>query len=180
MAGYKLIIISGIDGKFDEYDDSIGCFLPFSDIIKIPYRRQVSFLENISHFKNILWEYSDNICLFGWSIGAVALAFLSDVSNVTKIIMVNGFYRRSDVLSRRNIECDEEICICSSPETSAEVTIVVGEQDDKIPSSESRKILKYLEYRSPKFISCENAKHNLSSFPKGFLAEIINSQIAKI
>ena len=46
--------------------------------------------------------------------------------------------------------------------------------DDKIPYNESEKIVKYYNLNSDEIIYVSEARHNISSFPKGLLAKIIN------
>lgn len=63
--------------------------------------------------------------------------FLADSENVDSVVMINPFYKRSEVLKLRNIYCDEEVCIENTTKQPVNYVIIAGVQDDKIPYTES-------------------------------------------
>ena len=93
------------------------------------------------------------------------------------VILINAFYKRSDILNQRNIYCDEEVCFTMLKKTNKKIILICGEKDDKIPSRESRKIQEFYNSSKISLYSFPNAEHNLSSFPKGEIARIINKII---
>lgn len=174
MDGYNIIVISGIDGSFMEYDSTIEKILNCRNCVKISYDRSLTFIQNIEFMRKIIDKINMKCVIVGWSIGAVASAFLADCTNVTSVVLINPFFRRSDILKRRNISCEEEVTILSTKKQAVKYTIITGMLDDKIPYNESEKIVKYYNLNSDEIIYVSEARHNISSFPKGLLAKIIN------
>lgn len=178
MDGYnQLIVISGIDGDFKEFTSFIEPDINFKDCIKIQYDRSIKFVQNIKNIKKIIDNIEKKCYIIGWSIGAVAAAFLASCENVDIVFMINPFYKRSELLSRRNIFCDEEIDIGTTTPQPVKYIIISGIQDDKIPYQESLKIAKYYNLAFENLHLIENAKHNLVSFPVGKIADIINRNL---
>ena len=175
MDGYELIVISGIDGNFTDFSNLIEPSIFCNDSIKISYDSTISFVQNIKIMRNIISRIENKCFLIGWSIGAVAAAFLADCENVKVVVMINPFYKRSEILKRRNIFCDEEVCISSTIAQPVHYIIITGIQDEKIPYTESLKIAKQYNISSDNIHLINNAKHNLNSFPKGKILEIINN-----
>ena len=178
MVGCKLVIISGIDGDFTEFDSSIGGLLNCRNLLKISYDRTLTFVQNIEVMRLMIEQDYEKCIIVGWSIGAVAAAFLAGCTNVKAIIMINAFFSRSKVLARRNIYCDEEVSISSTTKQLVEYTIIAGKMDDKILYEESERIVNYYNLSSDSFELFPDAKHNLKSFPKGQIANIINRHTA--
>ncbi len=116
--------------------------------------------------------------IVGWSIGAVAAAFLANCNCVDSVIMINAFFSRTKILARRNIVCDEEVNMLSTNKQPIKYTLIAGGLDDKIPYEESLKIVDYYGLSFENFLLYTYAKHNLNSFPKGQLAQIINCHIS--
>lgn len=174
MGGCNLLVISGIDGSFNEFSKSIGYYLNYNQFIRIAYDRSISFVQNIEHMKSRVKKLNVRTVLVGWSIGAVAAAFLANCNCVDSVIMINAFFSRAEVLSRRNITCDEEVTLLSTEKQPIKYTIIAGKLDDKIPYEESLRIVEYYGLSSNNFLLYQNANHNLDSFPNGQLAHIIN------
>lgn len=174
MVGCKLIVISGIDGNLKDFVDYIEPLLKDHSYQTIQYNRILSFKQNIELMRSVIISINQECCLFGWSIGAVAASFLADCENVKVIIMINAFFNRSYVLKLRNILCDEEVSITETKRQEKRYIIIAGKKDDKIPYSESIKIANYYKINAEDTIYCDNAKHNLSSFPKQKIASLIN------
>ena len=177
MDGCKVIALSGINGNFGDFVNCIEPYLNCSDLIKIPYDSSLTFLQNIKIMRNIIDNGNEKYCLIGWSIGAVAATFLSNSINVSSIIMINPFYRRSEILKSRDIPCDEEVCVSSTSKQNIKYTIIAGLGDDKIPYTESLRILEYYNLDKNSLFLIEEAKHELSTFPSDIISEIINNNI---
>lgn len=177
MVGSNLCIISGIDGSFDEFFKTLEPFLKDAITCKISYNRTLSFLENVKLMRRIVTKIDAPCSLLGWSIGAVAACFLSDCFNVKSIIMINPFFDRADVLSKRNIICDEDVKIRKSLYRAKEYLIIRGEKDDKIPPEESEKIVDCFGLDKSKMFSFPNACHSLASFPTLEIVSIIINQL---
>ena len=177
MGGYKLVAISGIDSNFTDFTKLIESYISCNDCLKIPYDRTLTFVQNIEAMRTIIGGIRQKCCLIGWSIGAVAAAFLSDCVNVNIVVMINPFYKRSEILKRRNIFCDEEVCISSTIAQPVLYIIIAGIQDDKIPYTESLKIAKYYNISNAYVYLIEDARHRLDSFPLGKISDIINRYI---
>lgn len=176
MDGCKLVIISGIDGSFAEFNNTIERFLDCRNILKISYDRFLTFIQNVEVMKYKIEQQKEKCIIVGWSIGAVASAFLAECSNIKSIIMINPFFSRSEILARRNIYCDEEVNISSTTKQSVKYTIIAGRLDDKIPYEESKKMVNYYNLGSDCFVLFPDARHNLNSFPERKIANIINWQ----
>ena len=174
MDGYKVIAISGIDGSFLDFSNSVEGGIAVEECLKISYDRSLTFLQNIEVMRSIISKIDRKCCIIGWSIGAVAAAFLADCKNVNTVVMINPFYKRSEVLKLRNIFCDEEVCIETTNEQPVNYVIIAGIQDDKIPYTESLKVANHYNLRKENLYLIENAKHSLDSFPSGLIQEIIN------
>lgn len=174
MDGYNIVAISGIDGNFSDYSNLIESYIPCNGSTKISYDRSLTFVQNVEVMRTIIGRIEHKCCLIGWSIGAVAAAFLAECENVKVVVMINPFYTRSEILKRRNIFCDEEVCVSSTIEQQANYVIISGIQDDKIPYTESLKIAKHYNINNNNIHLIENAKHSLDSFPPGKISEIIN------
>ncbi len=177
MDGCKIIAISGIDGNFSDFINNIEPNLICKDCLKISYDRSLTFLQNIEMTRSIIEKVGQRCCLIGWSIGAVAVAYLSDCINVVSTIMINPFFCRSETLKQRNIFCDEEVCISSTLKQKVRYTIIAGKMDDKIPYSESLRIVEYYHLDSNALFLFDEAKHGLNTFPKESISEIINNII---
>lgn len=177
MDGYNVIAISGIDGSFSDFTNSIECSIAVNDCLKISYDRSLTFLQNIEVMRSIISKTDNKCCLIGWSIGAVAAAFLADSVNVDSVVMINPFYKRSEVLKLRNIYCDEEVCIASTTKQPINYVIITGIQDDKIPYTESLRVAKHYNLSNDNLYLIDNAKHGLDSFPSGIIQEIINKVV---
>lgn len=175
MAGYNIIAISGIDGSFDEFDEFIKPFLFNCKCTKLSYSRGCSFKDNLERFEATIKE-KESICdIVGWSIGGVAAGFLSSLTNVDHVIMINPFFRRSEILRMRNIYCDEEVSLSDvSPGLTTEYILITGRKDNKIPYTESLRIVKHFDLSQDCVNIFENAGHALSSFPMKSIAQIIN------
>jgi hypothetical protein len=177
MDGYKIIAISGIDGNFSDFIKLVEPKLKCKNCLKISYDRSLTFSQNIEIMRAIIRKENEKCCLIGWSIGAVAAVFLSDCLNVEILVMINPFYRRSEVLTRRNIFCDEEVCISSLTKRPIQYVIVSGVNDDKIPYTESFKISKHFKLSTNNLFLIDSAKHSLDSFPLGIISEIVNNYL---
>lgn len=172
MDGYNLFVISGIDGKFDEFNQIENQF-EFS-VSKLCYDRTHSFVDNVQTFRSIIEKSTNDVILLGWSIGAVAAAFLAELEKVKGIVLINAFYDREEVLRKRNISCDEQVTLSSVKDTNKRVYIICGEKDDKIPYTESEKIKNIFSMTNCHFFKFSNARHNLGSFPSMALSDITN------
>ena len=177
MDGCKIIAVSGIDGNFSDFTNNIEPYLDSKDCLKISYDRSLTFMQNIEVMRSIIVKIDQSCCLIGWSIGAVAVAYLSDCENVCSAIMINPFFCRSDILKQRDIFCDEEVCISSTSKQKVKYTIIAGRMDDKIPYSESLKIMEHYQLDLGSLIVFNEAKHGLSTFPVKAIAELINREI---
>lgn len=175
MAGYNVIIISGIDGCFDEFDEFIQPFLSDCECTKLSYNRNCSFKENLQKFVAVIKENESNYDIVGWSIGGVAAGFLLSLPNVKHVIMINPFFRRSEVLRKRNIYCEEEVALSDvSPSLAAKCILIAGKKDNKIPYTESFRIMKHFNLTQDSVNIIDGAGHALSSFPSKNIAQIIN------
>lgn len=177
MDGCKIIAISGIDGNFSDFINYIEPNLDCKINLKISYDRSLTFRQNIQVMRSIIDKSDQKCCLVGWSIGAVAVAFLSDCLNVASTIMINPFFCRSEILKKRNILCDEEVCIFSTSKQNVKYIIIAGKMDDKIPYSESLRIMEHYNLNPNALVLIDEAKHGLSTFPNGTISEIINNVI---
>lgn len=177
MDGCKVIVISGIDGNFLDFINYVEPNLDCENCLKISYDRLRTFPQNIETMRTIIENTNQKCCLVGWSIGAVAVAFLSDCFNVASSILINPFFNRSEVLKQHNIFCDEEVCIASTTKQNVEYTIIAGKMDDKIPYTESIRILNHYNLDPNSLVLINDAKHGLGSFPQGTISEIINNII---
>ena len=61
MDGCKLVIISGIDGSFVEFNDSIERFLVCRNILKISYDRFLTFVQNVEVMKYKIEQQKENL-----------------------------------------------------------------------------------------------------------------------
>lgn len=174
MDGCKLIIVSGIDGGFAEFNNAVEPLLCNQDCLKIPYNKFRTFTQNIGTMRQIINKLTGSLVIVGWSIGAVSAAFLADCKNINSVILINAFFSRSEVLKRRNIQCDEEVTIASTYKQPVNYTIIAGKLDNKIPYVESEKIACHYSLSPERLLIYNEAKHNLCSFPKGSIANIIN------
>ena len=179
MAGYNLFVISGIDGCFDEFDGFYENRLVLKPTQKLQYDRNQTFIENVAKMRQVINSFPKLTpkVIVGWSIGAAAAAFLSDCNSVETCIMINSFYCRKEVLKRRNIECDEDVCLEDSYRLAPCYVIIRGELDDKIPPIHSDRIRAMYPPSVTEFHSFPLAKHNISSFPIEKIASIINNKI---
>lgn len=177
MDGCKLVAISGIDGCFDEFNKTIEVLLNKKDCIKISYNRSISFIQNIKEMRIVINDINENVIVIGWSIGAVAAAFLANCQNIKSVILINAFFSRYEILKRRNIACDEEVTIYETSKQSVNYIIIAGRLDNKIPYTESKKIAHYYKIEPDRLLIFDEAKHNLSSFPKGIIANMINNNM---
>ena len=175
MDGYNIIVISGIDGSFDEFDEFIETFLSDCKCTKLSYNRDCSFKNNLERFEAVIKENKSHCAIVGWSIGGVAAGFLSSLPNVNHVIMINSFFIRSEVLRMRNIYCDEEVSLSNvSPSPSTEYVLLAGRKDNKIPFTESLRIANHFNIPQDRVKIIEGAGHALSSFPYKSIALIIN------
>ena len=175
MAGYNIIVISGIDGCFDEFDEFIQPFLSDCECTKLSYNRNCSFKDNLQRFATVIKENESNYDIVGWSIGGVAAGFLSALPNVKHVIMINPFFRRSEVLRMRNIYCEEEVALSDvSPALATKCIFITGRKDNKIPYTESLRIMKHFNLSQDSVNIIDSAGHALSSFPAKSIAQIIN------
>lgn len=179
MAGCNLIIISGINGSFEEFETFFEESVVVKPKHKLRYDRKISFVDNMTNMRNIINSHEDQVpnILLGWSIGAAAAAFLSDCISVKTCIMINSFYSRQEILERRNIKCDEQVCLESSYKFAPIYVIIRGELDDKIPPEQSDKIFAMYSSTNREMHSFPLAKHNISSFPIEDITKIINDKI---
>lgn len=177
MDGYDLYVISGIDGSFTTYDRCLGRLLKEAPEHQLAYNRTLTFVQNIEIMRKVIQNGNRPCVLLGWSIGAVATFFLSNCDNVHTIISINAFYKRSDILKRRNIPCDEEVCVGDTKKRSINYVLICGVMDDKIPSEESRKIQHHFEIPNNNFFTFPKAKHDIASFPKEELTDIIRKHL---
>lgn len=177
MDGCKLVAISGIDGCFDEFNKTIEVLLIKKNCIKISYNRSISFAQNIKEIRTIINDISGNVIIIGWSIGAVAAAFLADCHNIRSVILINAFFSRYEILKRRNIACDENVTIYETFKQPVNYIIIAGRLDNKIPYTESKRIALYYKIDPDRLLIFDEAKHNLSSFPQGIIANIINNNM---
>ena len=176
MDGFKLLVISGIDGKFHEFvqiEKELGL-----QTVKYSYNRNILFEENLKICRNIIKddENSKYIAL-GWSIGAVLGFFLLEQKSIVSSILINPFFRRSEILLPRGIECEEEVCIADTIKSKKRICIIRGNEDDKIPSIQSDKIFDFYGKENTLLITIEGAKHNLSSFSKDKICLLIKNFI---
>ena len=125
----------------------------------------------------VINDINENVIVIGWSIGAVAAAFLADCKNIKSVILINAFFSRYEILKRRNIACDEEVTIYETSKQSVNYIIIAGRLDNKIPYTESKKIAHYYKIEPDRLLIFDEAKHNLSSFPKGIIANMINNNM---
>ena len=175
MDGYNIIVISGIDGSFDEFDEFIETFLYDSKCTKLSYNRECSFINNLKRFEKVIKENESHCDIVGWSIGGVAAGFLSALPNVNRVIMINSFFIRSEVLRMRNMYCDEEVSLSNvSPSPHTEYVLIAGRKDNKIPFTESFRIAKHFNIPHDSVKIIESAGHALSSFPNKSIALIID------
>jgi hypothetical protein len=177
MDGCKIVAISGIDGIFTDFTNLVENGISCKDCLKISYERSLTFLQNIEVMRSIIDKIDKECYLIGWSIGAVAATFLADCTNVKVVILINPFFKRSEILKRRNKFCDEEVCIESTIVQPVKYVVIAGLQDDKIPCSESRKIAEYFNIDNNQIYFIDNAKHSLDTFPEGRISDIINKYI---
>lgn len=177
MDGYDLFVISGIDGSFTVYDRSIGSLLKDVPEHRLAYNRTLTFAQNIENMRKAIKNNASSCVLLGWSIGAVAALFLSDCDNVHTLISINAFYKRSDILKRRNIPCDEEVCVGDTKKQNINYVLILGAMDDKIPPEESRRIQLHLGLQDNNLFIFPKAKHDIASFPKEDLAGIIRKYL---
>lgn len=177
MGGYKIIAISGIDGSFTDFANLVEPNLASKDCLKISYDRSLTFLQNIEVMRTLISKIEQPSCLIGWSIGAVAAAYLADIINVKIVVMINPFFTRSEVLRRRNIICDEEVCISTTKLQNVKYVVIAGKRDDKIPYTESIKVSEHLDINKNDFYLIDNAEHCLVSFPLEKISEIINRYV---
>ena len=175
MDGSDLYVISGIDGSFSAFDSGIRLLLNGVKIYELAYDRHLSFVENIENMRKVISQDQQACTLFGWSIGAVAACFLSNCPNVRGIVAMNAFYRRSEVLSRRNIYCEEEVFVGDTKKQNLRYAIIRGAKDNKIPPSESIRILQHYNLTENSLYTIQNANHDLASFPKEEIANIIRN-----
>lgn len=177
MDGYKILAISGIDGQFDDLksiEESLNCTM-----LRYSYNRSMTFKKNSAYLRKYILSFNEKIILFGWSIGADLAAFNIDTDNVMSAILINAFFCRSEILRKRNIYCDEEVCISDAPRTNKIISLIYGILDDKIPYSESIRIKGYYESNNLYCYPVSNAKHNLSSFDTKTIKEIIINNLER-
>ncbi|CEM62394.1 hypothetical protein TPHV1_310023 [Treponema phagedenis] len=177
MDGYRILAVSGIDGKFEEFNP-IEQALELT-ILKYSYDRRMSFKENSKNLNDLISSTNERILLLGWSIGAVLVAFSMDLENVSSAILINAFFCRSEVLHIRNIDCDEEVCIAHAPKTKKYISLIYGELDDKIPCSESLCIRDYYSSENVVLYSFPDSKHALSTFNCDEITQIIKEHIER-
>lgn len=177
MDGYDLFVISGIDGSFTVYDRSIGSLLKDATEHRLAYNRTLTFVQNIEIMRKVIQNSSRPCVLLGWSIGAVATFFLSNCDNVHTIISINAFYKRSDILKRRSIPCNEEVCVGETEKQNINYVLICGAMDDKISPEESRRIQLHLGLPYNNLFTFPKAKHDIASFPKEELADIIRKYL---
>lgn len=175
MDGYSIIAISGIDGNLKEFSTQIEPFLSVKKCVKVPYNRAMTFAQNIESIREMVLKVNQKYMVVGWSIGAVAAAFLANCANVFSVVMINPFFSRTEVLIRRNIECDEEVCICSTARQPVKYCIIAGVKDDKIPYTESIRIRDFYNLESKSLFLFNHAEHSLASFPSKKISQIINN-----
>ena len=180
LVGYNLYVISGIDGSFEEFSETLEKYLIDIQLVKISYMRSMSFQSNLEAIKTLIKKDEKKCVLLGWSIGGVLAGFLMECKNVLSAILINAFYQRSYVLELRNIHCDEQVCFSMAKKVNKKLIIIYGEKDEKIPFSESIKIASFYNLANTKVHAFPNAKHNLSSFPTKKLAQIINNTIVEL
>lgn len=177
MDGCSIIVISGIDGHFEDFTDFIQPHIHCKDCLKLAYDRTISFAQNIQEMRLEINKVKQKCCLIGWSIGAAAVAFLADCPNVKSVIMINSFFSRAETLKLRNIFCDEEVCLSETKKQPVQYTIIAGVQDDKIPYTESVRIADFYQIDQQSLICFENSSHRLSTFPLKEIAELINNSL---
>lgn len=178
MGGCKLIVISGIDGSFAEFENTVEPYLKDANCIKISYDRSLTFKQNLDIIMRLINNIETPLGIIGWSIGAVAATFLSPRVNHRLIVIINAFFIRSEILKKRNIICDEEVSIINTNRNvHAKYVILAGQQDKKIPYTESLKIIDFYHLDSESLKLFDNASHNLSSFPPKSIAIEINKHI---
>jgi predicted esterase len=173
MVGYNLYVVSGIDAVFKDFDNYLKPHLTYQALFYLKYDRTILFAENIKQMQKEIKD--SNSIILGWSIGAVASLFLAKTFNFMHCICINSFFDRRMVLEKRGIQCEEDVWVETIRCRNKKFTIVTGECDDKIPSSQSIAIKNHLENDNfAKLISFPRAKHNLKSFPQEEMIEIIN------
>lgn len=177
MDGCNLYVISGIDGKFSTFDEGIGALLKDVRMCKLAYDRSLTFVRNVADMRRMIDKDHCPCTIFGWSIGAVAACFLSDCQNVRTVISLNAFYKRSEALARRNIYCDEEVCVGDTRRQKTRYVLIRGAKDDKIPPSESERILRH--YGLPKYclFTFPGARHDIASFPTEEVTKLIRENL---
>lgn len=177
MDGYRLYLISGIDGSFYDYDKGVGELITGVNVRKLAYNRQLTFVQNIAHMREVISRDMQPCTLLGWSIGAVAACFLSDIANVHAAIVINAFYKRSEVLAARNIFCDEEVCVGDTKRQNVRYAIIRGAKDNKIPPHESERIRQHYTLQEDCLFTFTEACHSIRSFPTEELSSIITKYL---
>ncbi len=166
MAGSNLFVVSGIDGKFDDFDMLVGNSL--SPYTRLAYIMTNSFLENCECMRKVIdSNISENAVILGWSIGAATALALSSICSIERCIMINSFFDRNDVLDKRGIKYDahDNIVINSFRISNKSILIVSGYLDYKVPYCESLKCLEYLRNNNQVSLFIEaSATHSLLSF----------------
>ena len=168
MAGYNLFAVSGIDGKFDDFDVFLGNEFP--EYTKLEYQSDVSFKENCKNMEYIIKTRAKNdAVIIGWSIGAPAALALSEMCDIRRCVVINSFFDRESVLHTRkiNIKDNDNIKISSLRINNKNILIIAGSFDDKIPCSESFKIFDSLKHNNHVDLYIDAiAAHKLISFSK--------------
>ena len=177
MDGLGINVISGIDGSFKQFNDNILPLLNIDHIRYFAYDRCKTFKNNL---QDIIEAFSTSVpskeIVIGWSIGAVMAAFLSERVHVEKYVMINTFYDRREVLSKREIECDEDVCINDIKTHNNQYILIYGERDGKIPPEDNKKVFEHLKKNNHvTIIPFKNAEHCIASFQPNELASIINN-----
>lgn len=144
MGGYKLIVVTGIDG-----DDS-----PFEKVFSsLPYRtfhysRCQMFRKNREKLISEIEKIGSPVILLGWSIGAALSLSVASTFNVETIISINSFYDRKAELEKRNIiiPTKDNVIVTNYTCDGKEILFVCGLRDTKIDPCNSK--LLYEEFRN--------------------------------
>lgn len=177
--GFELFVITGIDGRVEEFETYYEKKLFVKPTEKLLFDRKLSFFENISQMRSIINSYTGlkRKVLLGWSIGGAAAAFLSNCTGVVTCIMINSFYDRTEILTKRGIHCDEGVCLKDAYNQANLYVIIRGELDDKISPEQSDKIFNLYQPETREIYTFPCAGHKISSFPLDEVVDIINNKL---
>jgi hypothetical protein len=180
MAGFDLIAVSGIDGKFEDFDSFLGCRFP--QYRKFVYEKSLSFTANCESMRQKLAAgFPDGLVILGWSIGAPAALALAEMCGITSCVMINSFFNRKTVLNARGISIAENdnVAVSDFSVSGKSIMILAGSCDGKIPCTESFKLFCFLSKNNRVNLFIEaGASHTLTSFSQE-TASLLERQIRK-